>query len=74
MITDCPSCSRKLRVPDDLSDWGLRCGWGMAWSLIAGGLLSALRIANGQVLFAWVVAGALLWTTEAARWRESRRL
>ena len=47
-------------APDRKADWGLRAGWGMAVSILAGGLLNLLHLARTPVVTAFVLAGALL--------------
>lgn len=48
------------REASDGPDWGLLAGWGMAASLIAGGLLAALGWVSASLLMALVIIGAVL--------------
>ena len=53
-------------VSDD-PDWGLLAGWGMAASLIAGGVLAALGWVSAPLLVGMVIIGAVLAVVPA--WR-----
>jgi len=46
-------------------DWGLRAGWGLAWTLAVGGVLNLTHaISRGRVLI-YVAVGALAWAIDA---------
>ncbi|WP_394844303.1 hypothetical protein LZC95_45530 [Pendulispora brunnea] len=49
------------------ADWGLRAAWGMAWTIVAGGLLAALSLVSRGVLLAWVASGLISLVVELAR-------
>ena len=49
---------RVANLPE--TDWGLRCGWGMAFTAVLGGFLANLSLAARPVLIAMVASGALL--------------
>ena len=49
---------RAASLPE--TDWGLRCGWGMAFTAVLGGFLANLSLAARPVLIAMVAAGAFL--------------
>src|ERR1035441_5414052 len=49
---------RAASLPE--TDWGLRCGWGMAFTAVLGGFLACLSMAGRPVLITMVAAGALL--------------
>src|ERR1035438_5406794 len=49
---------RAASLPE--TDWGLRCGWGMAFTAVLGGFLANLSLAASPVLIAMVAAGAFL--------------
>ena len=42
------------------TDWGLRCGWGMAFTAVLGGFLANWSLAARPVLIAMVASGAVL--------------
>ena len=49
---------RVASLPD--TDWGLRCGWGMAFTAVLGGFLANWSLAARPVLIAMVASGAVL--------------
>lgn len=55
------------RGHQDLPDWGLSAGWGMAFVLAVGGLLSLAGLALPWVLMALVLSGAALHGVTAFR-------
>ena len=55
------------RGHQDLPDWGLRAGWGMAFVLAVGGVLSLAGLALPWVLMALVLGGAALHGVVAFR-------
>lgn len=55
------------RGHQDLPDWGLRAGWGMAFVLAVGGVLSLAGLALPWVLMALVLSGAALHGVVAFR-------
>ena len=55
------------RGPQDLPDWGLSAGWGMAFVLAVGGVLSLAGLALPWVLMALVLSGVALHGVAAFR-------
>lgn len=60
----------RLLVPERRCDWGLRAGWGIAWTIAVGGLLNLLWLISPAVVIAYVAAGVALFAGGARQgWR-----
>lgn len=51
---------RRTLAPAADVDWGLRAAWGLAATVVVGGLLCLVGLARGPVLVAWTCGGAAL--------------
>jgi hypothetical protein len=63
--------ARRLTPALDV-DGGLRAGWGLALTVIAGGPLLLLGLARRPVLLVWLFAGIALAAREVMGWRARR--
>ncbi|WP_394833827.1 hypothetical protein LVJ94_45710 [Pendulispora rubella] len=57
----------RLVVRGRSADWGLRAAWGMALSIVAGGLLALLSLVSRGVLVGWVGIGLVCFMVDLTK-------
>jgi hypothetical protein len=62
----------RLLFPQDRVDWGQRATWGIAWSLIFGGLLNVTWTISKAAILIYICSGALYGIIDA--WRNKASL